>query len=213
MPTTQSVVTPERFAQGRTWDDYLRYIASPENLAREAPGGGVHQDNAERFRKNMAEYTMKPEHVAALKALPRMKLLVIGEDWCPDVYRGAPVLARIAEVAGWEARFFQRDDNKDLMAEFLNRADGNAYESIPVAVLYTGRGFRYVGHWIERPRIAYDHYATLQAAFKKQPGESDDGLRTRMRQTYRDLQSSDHWAAWRHATVDEILAIARNAPA
>jgi hypothetical protein len=31
-----SVVTPKRFAQGMTFEEYMRYIASPENLAREA---------------------------------------------------------------------------------------------------------------------------------------------------------------------------------
>ena len=30
-----SVVTPERFASGMTFEEYLVYIGSPENLARE----------------------------------------------------------------------------------------------------------------------------------------------------------------------------------
>ena len=32
----RSVVTPERFARGMTFDDYVKYTGSPENLAREA---------------------------------------------------------------------------------------------------------------------------------------------------------------------------------
>ena len=35
----KSVVTPERFAKGRTFDEYVKYVGSPENLAREAFGG------------------------------------------------------------------------------------------------------------------------------------------------------------------------------
>ena len=34
----KSVVTPERFAKGRTFDEYVTYAGSPENLAREAFG-------------------------------------------------------------------------------------------------------------------------------------------------------------------------------
>jgi hypothetical protein len=35
----QSVVTPERFAKGRTSDEYVKYAGSPENLAREVSVG------------------------------------------------------------------------------------------------------------------------------------------------------------------------------
>ena len=34
-----SVVTTQRFAKGRTFEDYVRYVGTPENLAREAWGG------------------------------------------------------------------------------------------------------------------------------------------------------------------------------
>ena len=34
----KSVVTPERFAQGMTFEQYVKYTGSPENLAREAFG-------------------------------------------------------------------------------------------------------------------------------------------------------------------------------
>jgi ParE-like toxin of type II ParDE toxin-antitoxin system len=36
MDRASSVVTPERFAQGMTFEEYMRYIGSPENLPREA---------------------------------------------------------------------------------------------------------------------------------------------------------------------------------
>ena len=32
----KSVVTAERFAQGMTFDQYVAYVGTPENLAREA---------------------------------------------------------------------------------------------------------------------------------------------------------------------------------
>jgi len=39
MERTKSVVTPERFASGMTFDQYVAYVGTPENLKREALGG------------------------------------------------------------------------------------------------------------------------------------------------------------------------------
>ena len=49
MTTQESVVTPQRFAQGRTWPEYLKYIGSEENIARPSGGGGQRQDNTARL--------------------------------------------------------------------------------------------------------------------------------------------------------------------
>ncbi len=208
--SSQSVVTPERFDTGRNYDDYFAYIGSDENLAREAPGGRPRQNNTERFQKNWDEFEISDEEAARLQALPKLKMLVIGEDWCPDVFRGAPALGKIAACAGWEARFFQRDDNSDIIKEFPNKKDGQEFESIPVAVLYTA-DHEYVGHFIERPAVANAHMAEMQKRFTRQEDESEDEMRTRLREAYRDLQQSDEWNSWRHATLDEIEALAKNA--
>ena len=210
--SSASVVTPERYVGAMTWQQYLTYIGSAANLEREAPGGGKRQDNTERLTANDAAFTLKPEHAEALRTLPRMKLLVIGEDWCPDVHRGAPVLARMAASAGWDFRIVQRDENKDIIAEFLNKTDDGAFESIPVAVLYTA-DHRYVGHWIERPKIATEYMAKMQKTFARNAGESEDEMRTRIRTSYRTLQQSDEWDRWRHATVDEIIELAKTGTA
>ena len=41
MDRSKSVVTPERFKSGRTFEQYLAYIGTPENLKREGTGGGT----------------------------------------------------------------------------------------------------------------------------------------------------------------------------
>ncbi|MCY3557286.1 MAG: thioredoxin family protein [Chloroflexi bacterium] len=205
--TKESVVTPERFKSGMTWNQYLAFINSEENFERLTPGGQPRGDaNVERFVRNMGAWQVSEQGREALQSLPRLKMLVLGEDWCPDVYRGLPVLAEIAATAGWEIRIFARDENNDIMSEFLK---GGQHESIPTAVMYT-LDHEYVGHWIERPAVANEHMANMQKLFSRQEGESEDEMRGRIRQAYRDLQSSDEWASWRDATVDEIVELVRS---
>ena len=211
MTTSNSLVTPERFAQGRDWESYIDYIGSDENLARPGPYGGSRSDNSERFKRNIDQYQLKPEQEAALKALPKVKVLALGEDWCPDVYRGLPVIAAMCQAAGWELRIFQRDDHKDMMAEFPNVKDGQEFESIPVIVFYTQDGFQEVARWIERPQVAEDTISAIGKEFTRQDGESEDDMRARLRKRYQNLQTSDEWDDWRHASVDETLALLQRA--
>ena len=48
---TTSVVTPERFAKGMTWEEYVTFAGSPENLAREASGAVIAEGGAMAARR------------------------------------------------------------------------------------------------------------------------------------------------------------------
>src|SRR3989337_2934408 len=144
----ESVVSPERFAQGLTYEQYIAAI----------------DRNQERFKENYEGTAVSEEDAAALRELVARpdgpaRCLALGEAWCPDVFRGLPVMARIAEAAGVELRVFFRDQNKDIMAEFLNQGQ---HESIPTFVFYTG-DHRYLCHWIERPALANEEMPKLRA--------------------------------------------------
>jgi hypothetical protein len=125
----QSVVTPERFAKGRTFDEYLKYAGSAENLAREAFGGGYfadggsfgapRKDNSGVLRDRHARARLADHQRDAIKWLAAQpdgpaKILVISEDWSSDCRRDVPVLARLAEAGGLELRIFDRDGAKIL---------------------------------------------------------------------------------------------------
>ena len=105
----QSVVTPERFAKGMTFDEYVKYVGSPENLAREAFGGGYfpdggsfsapRKDNGQIFRDRYAKARLSDDQTAAIKWLAAQpggpaKILVISEDWSSDCRRDVPVPKR-----------------------------------------------------------------------------------------------------------------------
>jgi hypothetical protein len=185
----ESVVTPARFASGMTWEQWMAHI----------------QRNVPKFQYNYDETAVPDDCAARIKrvaALPDgpAKMLVLGEDWCPDVFRGAPVLVRIAEATGLEARLFPRDDNPDIMAEFLNRGE---HQSIPVAVFYTA-GHRYIAHWIERPAKAEAELGEIQKLFEGLDREKDS---QEMRRRYNEFQLGPMWASWRDATVEEITSL------
>src|SRR3990172_1010999 len=167
----ESVVTPERFESGLTWQQYFA-----DRVVR----------NREKFQYNYDETQISEDDAAALRALVALpngpaKVLVLGEDWCPDVFRGLPVIARIAEAAGMELRVFPRDDNPDIMNEFLNQGE---HQSIPTVVFYT-RDHRYICHWIERPAKANAEMGEVQKLFVGLDREKD---RDKMRDLNNEFQ-------------------------
>jgi hypothetical protein len=182
----ESVVTPERFAEGLTWEQYQERI----------------KRNREKFDHSYSETVLAEEDVEAFRSLVARpngpaKVLALGEDWCPDVFRGLPVMVRIAEAAGMELRIFPRDDNLDIMGEFLK---GGESQSIPTFVFYT-RDHRYIAHWIERPAKANAELGEIPKLFEGLDREKDH---EKMRQLYDEFQRGPVWASWRQATVQEL---------
>ena len=202
MPAAESVITLERFATGKTWQQYLE--------------SGIR--NRDLFEDNYNGLTVSAEQKARLQALVAKGLdhvVVIGEDWCPDVYRGTGVAQRIAEAAGIELRFFERDQNKDMIQGYLK--DGQ-FESIPVFVFYD-KSHRELAHFIERPALANEQIhvtreiignvspEALAAKLGHEPSEEEIAhARAESRARYMEWQkTSDTWAGWRVATVDEVI--------
>jgi selenoprotein W-related protein len=126
-------VTKERFAQG------LTYAAYKAQMTR----------NRERLEANELTVKLDSNDLAFFAQLPQpLNVLVLAEDWCGDVVANLPVLGRLAAEGGrLNIRIFLRDQNLDIMDQYLN---GGKYRSIPVFV-FLDEAFRELGHWIERP--------------------------------------------------------------
>ncbi len=188
MARETSVVTPQRFEQGITYADYMDQI----------------KVNKARFESFYENFQVKPSEADALKALVQrpdgpVKMLVLGEDWCGDVVRGLPVLARVAEAGGLEMRVFPRDEHHDIMNEFLKNGE---WMSIPTAVFYT-RDHRYICHWIERPEVAVREIEEIEKAIRAEnPGINDQDF-GRERRTRTAARAED----WQQATVEELISL------
>lgn len=185
---TGSVVTPERFAQGMTYDEYMGSVK-------------VNKARIEEYYDNM---DLESAQAAALRELADAdggpaRMMVIGEDWCGDVVRELPVLARVAEAAGLELRIFPRDANHDIMNEFLKEGK---YMSIPVAVFYD-RGHEYICHWIERSQTANREQGEIEAGIRAETPDISDQDFGRQRRARTAARAGD----WQKATVAELVAL------
>jgi hypothetical protein len=226
MDRTQSVVTPERFASGMRFEQYLTYVASPENLEREGSGGAPRRDWSAPMRAWFESMRLSEAQAAAWRWLAGRpggpaKILAISEEWSSDCRRDVPMLARIAEAAGLEFRIFPRDgrrfsrsqrpslaeapdSNADLMAEFLNVKNGQTWQSIPVAVFYT-TNLEYLYHYIEYP-VIYHKDRILAHIRAARPGEAPEETQKRGDREFMELQQSPFFRVWACAGVDEMLS-------
>ena len=183
-----SVVTQERYAQGMTYDQYMDTVK-------------VNKARIEEYYSNVelsAEQTTRLQELVSHENGPA-RMMVIGEDWCGDVVRELPVLARVAEAAGVELRIFPRDENHDIMNEFLKEG---LYMSIPVAVFYD-QGHEYICHWIERSEAANREQGEIEAAIRSEQPDISDQDFGRQRRARTAARAGD----WQKATVDELVGL------
>jgi hypothetical protein len=231
-----SVVTAERFARGSTFDEYVRYAGSPENLAREAWGGyfpdggsfgAPRRDNSAVLRERYARARLGDHQVAAIRWLAAQpdgpaKVLVISEDWSSDCRRDVPVLARLCEAGGMELRIFNRDG-----ATILGRrrpdpavAEPGANHDLMAEFMNAKDG----AEWASVPVAALYtrdfrelcRYIEFPAIYHKdrirdhqraaRPGESPEQAKARDAREFADMQGSPFFDVWAGAMVDEILS-------
>jgi hypothetical protein len=183
MTAITSVVTPARFAQGVSYTDFVSQAT-------------VNQD---KFIANGANVPLSEEDVSFFRkaaAHPHgpAKVLALAEAWCGDVYRELPTAARIAEVTGTELRVFLRDQNLDIMEEFLS--NGGKSRAIPVFVFYT-TDLKYITHWTERSASAHAGLAAIM-------NEAKTKLNLPQSATFANLPDQD-----RQALLKEVIAHVR----
>jgi hypothetical protein len=230
-----SAVTPERFARGMTFAEYVRYAGSPENLAREAWGGyhadggsfgAPRQDQSGVLRERYARARLADHQVAAIRWLAARpdgpaRILVISEEWSSDCRRDVPVLARLAEAGGLDLRIFPRDGRKILGTRRPDPAaapDANhdlmlefmndkdgAQWASLPVAVVYTRDFRELHRYIEYPAI-YHKDRIRGHQQRARGGETEDQAKVRDRQEFLAMQRSPFFDLWASAAIDEILS-------
>jgi hypothetical protein len=164
------MVTRQRFAQGMTFQQYLDQMTT----------------NKDKFLEAMAAVHVAPHDRAVFaRGKEKLNILVLTEDWCGDALTNFPVLARMVEGApDVEMRVFLRDQNPDLMDQYLNRG---LYRSIPVFVFFDA-DMKEIARFVERPPKITEYMEQKQLDLRRQ-------LRTQ------------HGDEWRQAAAEEIRAL------
>jgi hypothetical protein len=134
----------QRFGTGLTWKDYLAQMG----------------DTRARTEDNYAKAVLTEDERTFFGEVKQVKhALMLAENWCGDVHRNSPLVARVCEaMPNCELRVFLRDQNLDLTDCFLN----NGYRSIPVTVFFD-QDWNEIGRWIERAHAATAKVVAIRA--------------------------------------------------
>ena len=140
MATLQVPLDNARFSKGLSWKDYMAQMG----------------DTQKRTEENYNRATLTDDEKKFFGGVKGVKyVMMLAENWCGDVHRNSPLVARIVEaIPGAELRVFLRDQNLDITDCYLN----NGYRSIPVVAFFDSN-WNEIGRWIERA-----HPATSKAA-------------------------------------------------
>ena len=127
------MITKERFAEGLTLPQYLEQMRM----------------NRDRFVRAFEAATVDPDDAGVLDRLGQpTRLLVITEDWCGTSLAYVPPVAKLVESRpDIEMRIFLRDENPDVMDQFLKRG---LYRSIPVFAFFD-EDMNELARFIEQP--------------------------------------------------------------
>ena len=199
MATQQSDVTPERLAQGISYKEWAETI----------------DRNQEKFEDNYKGTNPDPNEIAKMKAavekLGGVTCMAVGEAWCPDVVRGMPAAAKMCEAAGIPLKIFFRDQNLDIMNEFLYKGE---FQSIPTLVFYDN-DLNVLGVFHERAQKARDeipvHMSPISAKMRDESLSEDE--RKKYMDEYTAFQNGPMWASWRDAEITECREILEKAAA
>jgi hypothetical protein len=180
--SASSVVTPQRFSKGDTYEEYISQLG----------------DTKQRFAEHEAAFELTPADAQFFQEEVRrvgpVRILAIVEDWCPDVHRGLPIIASIARAVGMDLRVFPRDKNLDIMNLYLRNGQ---FMSIPVFAFFD-QHLNPLCHWIERPAAA-TRYMEAVAAELSEKELSEEEVRQERRK--RSQSTADRW---RQETVKEL---------
>ncbi|WP_409304344.1 thioredoxin family protein [Peribacillus sp. SCS-155] len=144
------------FQKGMNNEQYLAYMQThKENLL------GVY----EKF-----QLTEQDKQVLSELKSKGLRTIVLTADWCGDAMVNIPILMKIAEEAGIEIRYLVRDENLELMDQYLT--NGTA-RSIPIFIFIDSDGNE-VGKWGPRAKVVQSFVDELRSTMPAKEDPSFD---------------------------------------
>jgi len=157
------------FQKGLTADEYINSMTKNKDEMLSVYEG---------FKLTGADHS-KLEPLRALG----LRVISITEDWCGDALLNNPILLRIAEVAGIEVRFVLRDQNLELIDQYLTNGTSRA---IPIFIFIDLEGNE-IGVWGPR---APEMQALVEKGRAALPEKEAEDFQEKQMQMYKLLVAS-----------------------
>ncbi len=111
------------FSKGMTFTEYVNYMQ-------------VNRPELENVYKQLELSHEEIQYFSQFQD-KNLRMMTLTADWCGDAALCVPVLQRIAEIASIETRFLIRDENLELMDQYLTNGTSR---SIPIFIFIGENG-------------------------------------------------------------------------
>ncbi|WP_062352756.1 thioredoxin family protein [Bacillus kwashiorkori] len=138
--------------------------------------------NKEKMLSIYSQFELTDNQVEKLTSLAteEIRVIAITEDWCGDAMLNNPILMRIAERAKMNVHFLLRDQNLELMDQYLTNGTSRA---IPIYIFLNGAGEE-IAVW--GPRSKEMQQFVLEEREKLPPQEAED-FSDKQQEMYRNI--------------------------
>ncbi len=176
------------------------YAASGKTTGPESSEMLIHFSklNASRVKRLNRNSEIYNDIAERIKDIDRqLDFYYITESWCGDAAQILPVVQAIVdEIPTAESSVVLRDDNPELMSDFLT--DGG--KSIPIIIITEAETGNILGHWGPRPREIQT--LVIERKYSDQP-EPYETFSARMQEIYR----KDKGKMIQQQFTDQLLSV------
>jgi hypothetical protein len=174
------------YEKGMTFDQYCKSM----------------QVNQQVQTRVYQQLEFKEQDLALFKEVAKQNLrgIVLTADWCGDAALCVPILQRIAEESKIELRFLIRDENLELMDQYLT--NGTA-RSIPMFIFIEQEGVE-KSVWGPRSSEVQDLVSSLRSELPQKDAHDFEEKQQQMYRQFKEKVTSDP-SIWR--TVVESVKV------
>ncbi|AOH53315.1 thioredoxin [Peribacillus muralis] len=161
----------------------------------------VHKESLQSIQEHFSISVEDGDFFDELKA-KELRAIVITEDWCGDAMMNIPILLNIAEAANIETRMILRDENLDLMDQYLT--NGTA-RSIPIFIFIDKHGEERAV-WGPRAPKVQDYVMELRSVL---PAKEDERFEAEQKEVFKKITKafSEDGSLWSevYGSIKETL--------
>jgi cyanate lyase len=159
------------------------------------------QVNQEQVDRVYEQVTLSEDDLTLLKELAQHKWkgVVLTADWCGDAALNVPIVQKVAEVSGIELHYLIRDDNLELMDQYLTNGKSR---SIPIFIFFDETG-KEAMVWGPRAHQVEDLVSTLRAELPPADSTEFEEAQKNMYRNFKETITTDP-TIWR-AVIDSVM--------